>query len=364
MLCDAPGIQLEPRMTVTTDGHYVVTWRDALVFAQKMDVSGQVLWQTNGVPVGSDGGSQRNPHIVADDQGGCFVFWRDWRAVEPGLYGQHFDGSGLFQWPRDGLAVHVFDDAYPDFDAVSDGAGGTILSWQIGNVNPDLYAQRIGEDGQKLWGEQAILVVVASGGQKAPHLEQDAAGGAFLAWRDSRRGCEDIFAQHLTASGTFLWDEDGVTVAALNRDQASHDIVAAGADELIAKWMGSVPPFFGLHAIRIGSGGSGFTMECDAPTNVPLLPNALGLQGIVPNPFRGRTTLHFELGRAGPTRLDVYDVTGRRVARLLDRWLPEGPQSVVWNGRDERGADVASGIYFVRLEQNGRVDTRKAELIR
>ena len=370
-ICDAPGIHSNPRMTVTTDGHYVVTWHADRAYAQRMNLSGEMLWQTNGVAVGSAGGIQRNPQIVADDQGGCFVFWRDWRPVEPGLYGQHFSDSGLPQWPGDGLDVDCYNDNYPDFDVVSDGDGGTILSWQIGNVNPDLYVHRIGADGQKLWGEQARLVVEADGGQKAPHLEQDGAGGAYLAWRDSRRGCEDIFAQRLTASGTFLWDEGGVTVAALSGQQAYHDIVAAGADDFIAKWMGSQPPFYGLHAVRIGSGGSGFTMECNAPTAIPPWPNplppwpnALRLHRNVPNPFNPRTTIHFELGEAGLTRLDIYDVRGRKVVQLLNEWMPEGLQSVVWNGRSERGADVPPGTYFVRLEQHGRVDTRKVGLIR
>ena len=62
--------------------------------------------------------------------------------------------------------MESYDDAYPDFDAVADDAGGTILSWQVGNVDPDLWVQRIDADGQRPWG-QAKLVVAAAGGQKA-----------------------------------------------------------------------------------------------------------------------------------------------------------------------------------------------------
>ena len=68
-----------------------------------------------------------------------------------------------------------------------------------------------------------------------------------------------------------------------------------------------------------------------------------------PNPFTRATTIRFRLPAAGPVRLDVFDLAGRQVARLLDETRPAGEQAVAW----EPGA-LATGVYYVRLEAAGR----------
>lgn len=88
-----------------------------------------------------------------------------------------------------------------------------------------------------------------------------------------------------------------------------------------------------------------------------LLPN-------VPNPFNPETAVHFELARAGRVRISVYDVAGRRIAQLLNEHREAGADNVVWRGRDDRGRTVTSGAYYIRLEADGNVDTRKVMLLK
>ena len=82
-----------------------------------------------------------------------------------------------------------------------------------------------------------------------------------------------------------------------------------------------------------------------------------------PNPFNPRTTIAFELPRAARVDLSVHDDAGRRV-RALRRgvFVPAGRHSVTWDGRDDAGTVVASGVYHVRLEAGGRVDARRVTL--
>ena len=100
-----------------------------------------------------------------------------------------------------------------------------------------------------------------------------------------------------------------------------------------------------------------------APEVVAVAGSAVHLHPAAPNPFRPSTTIRFDLERRGPVRLSVHDVTGRLVRRLVDTPLPAGPHSVRWDARGERGP-VAPGVYFVRLEAEGAVETRKAVRIR
>jgi len=83
-----------------------------------------------------------------------------------------------------------------------------------------------------------------------------------------------------------------------------------------------------------------------------------------PNPFTASTRFDFHLAEPGPVRLDVYDVAGRLVARLVAGSLPAGEHGIAWNGRDDQGAFVPSGVYFCKLESGGAAVTRKLLLNR
>ena len=81
-----------------------------------------------------------------------------------------------------------------------------------------------------------------------------------------------------------------------------------------------------------------------------------------PNPFVATTTVRFALERAGPARVDVLDLAGRRVATLLDGAIGAGEQRVAWDGHDALGAPVAPGLYVVRVAAEGRI--RMSKLLR
>lgn len=83
-----------------------------------------------------------------------------------------------------------------------------------------------------------------------------------------------------------------------------------------------------------------------------------------PNPFRSGTTLEFSVPRRSHTRLAVYDLAGRQVRELWAGPLGPGDHSVSWTGLDERGDRVPAGLYFVRLEADGRGLSLKTMLVR
>lgn len=93
-------------------------------------------------------------------------------------------------------------------------------------------------------------------------------------------------------------------------------------------------------------------------------PGAPTLSQNRPNPFNPRTSIRLDLPREARVRLDVFDVGGRRVIGLLDRVLPAGASEVPWDGRDEQGRDVPSGIYFYRMEGEGVSLSRRMILLR
>jgi hypothetical protein len=79
------------------------------------------------------------------------------------------------------------------------------------------------------------------------------------------------------------------------------------------------------------------------------LPADFALGHSYPNPFNPETSIPYLLPRPVPVKLAVYDVLGRRVRTLVDRVLPGGSHLTRWDGRDDQGQEVASGVYLYRL---------------
>ena len=83
-----------------------------------------------------------------------------------------------------------------------------------------------------------------------------------------------------------------------------------------------------------------------------------------PNPFNSATTIEYALRSASGVLLQVYDLSGQRVLRLVDHYHDGGRYQVSWDGLDEEGKPLSSGVYLMRLQALGRVETRKMMLMK
>ena len=104
----------------------------------------------------------------------------------------------------------------------------------------------------------------------------------------------------------------------------------------------------------------------NVPTAVAIdavLPRVLRLWPNYPNPFNNATAIRFEVPREGAVELVVYNLMGQRVAVLVAEELAAGAHRVTWNGRDENGRELASGMYLYRLQAGERTQTRKLLLL-
>ncbi len=95
------------------------------------------------------------------------------------------------------------------------------------------------------------------------------------------------------------------------------------------------------------------------------LPTGFSLMANFPNPFNAATHIRYSVGIEGPVSLEVFNVTGRRVRRLIDRrWSVPGAYELRWDGRNEEGVEVASGAYIYRLFARGQTASRRMVLVR
>jgi hypothetical protein len=83
-----------------------------------------------------------------------------------------------------------------------------------------------------------------------------------------------------------------------------------------------------------------------------------------PNPFNPVTTISYYLPDAARVTLNIYDVSGHRIACLVDEYQEKGRHYIQWNGEDSSGIPVSSGVYFYRMQADKETITRKMALLR
>jgi hypothetical protein len=148
-----------------------------------------------------------------------------------------------------------------------------------------------------------------------------------------------------------------LTAAALAHLRAA--AAAAGQDvgpDSSTRWFAERLRFIGDPALRLDGDLTA------TPPSPP--PSTAMMRGIRPNPFNASATVDFTLPADGGVRLSVYAATGRRIAVLVDGFLTEGDHQAVWHGRDQRGRNCPSAVYFLRLEAAGRTEARRIVLVK
>lgn len=83
-----------------------------------------------------------------------------------------------------------------------------------------------------------------------------------------------------------------------------------------------------------------------------------------PNPFNPSTTISYTLPEESNVTINIYNLLGNRVARIFSSIQPLGTHSIQWNGTDQQGNQVPTGIYFYQLQAGDFVQTKKMVLMR
>jgi hypothetical protein len=107
----------------------------------------------------------------------------------------------------------------------------------------------------------------------------------------------------------------------------------------------------------------GYLLNATSRVEAPM-PTTYELSQNYPNPFNAGTNISFGLPEGANVRLDIYNITGQKVSTLADGHYDAGRYNVIWNGIDERGLSVASGIYFYRLVAGSEVRSMKMTIMK
>lgn len=275
-ICAAWGEQYDPHIVGDGTGGAIIVWEDVRsdvynIYAQRVLSDGHTVWLTDGIPIGLTTSVQHDPRLVSDGMGGAIVAWEDYRDGEAAdIYAQRVlsDGNTAPGWPLSGLAVCSGPQAQWAPQLASDGRGGAIIAWEdYRSALPDtrIYARRVLSDSSLApgWPPDGLPVCPAPGGQYAPRLVEDGAGGAIVAWQDARYGNYDILAQRVLAAGALAWmrpeppptNTHGITICAAVGDQEAPQLAASfqGQAAAIIAWRDARTGDPDLYAQRIVS---------------------------------------------------------------------------------------------------------------
>ncbi len=102
----------------------------------------------------------------------------------------------------------------------------------------------------------------------------------------------------------------------------------------------------------------------DTAVNQNKIPESFGLLPAFPNPFNTSATIQFNVPQNSHIKLNIFDVRGNKVKTLLDKNVRQGSHRMTWEGQDDSGKVVATGLYFIHMSAGGIKITRKLTLLR
>lgn len=139
--------------------------------------------------------------------------------------------------------------------------------------------------------------------------------------------------------------------------------MVAGTDSSVALELPADSLYYRISAVDTSGYAGGFSDAVLYSPTTTSLPGpqsyVFALRQNVPNPFNPSTLIAYELPARTAVELTIYDVDGRLVRRLVDEAQGPGTFTVTWEGRNDHGGTVASGVYFYRLSTSSGVKTKK-----
>jgi hypothetical protein len=462
LICSATG-SMQPQITSDGAGGAIITWFDmrygwpnSTVSVQRVNINGDILWQSNGIPLALQANSWSYPVITGYGVYGAVVAWI---GINGEIYAQKIDTSGVLKWKEGGVLI---DSSGGEPQIVVDDAGGAIITWfDYDHTQPatstNVFAQRVNVNGQILW-TVSDTICTAPYYQQHPCLTPDGNGGAIISWIDSRTQNDTayIYAQKVSATGVPAWDKNGIRISDIKSYFRSY-IASDNKGGAIITWLGtgyngevhvqrmngdgtrewpvdvrltfgsnpSIPKIvedgFGgafvswttpnqLHLqhlnpegvssfaiegkiVSIGHGedfqkmctdGKGIAIlaweDQRSNYNTDIYAHKITVPGLVtevgynkmsyaladfsisqnfPNPFNNTSVIKYSIPKSSHVTLKIFNTLGEELETLVNVEKPAGTYELTWNA-----SNLPSGVYFYRIQAGRFIDMKKMILLK
>ncbi|OGC77779.1 MAG: hypothetical protein A2Z27_02665 [candidate division Zixibacteria bacterium RBG_16_50_21] len=362
-------VHQRPACAATGEGKFLTVWSDNRNVLVTMNIYGQLfsspgtLSGTN-FKVNDDVSSldHLNPRVGADSNNFFAAAWQDSRSGQSRIYLRSYDGSGTPQ----GASFPVESDSagtvqiLPDI-SVTPQASGVVIWLEQRGYGSYVLAQRYSDAGTPL-GANLTIADPLTGLVNNPRVAVDKNDAFFATWEDKRNGDWDVYGQFYYASNDSAGEDVKVNADAGSNLQLSPD-VALARDEAYLAWADNRNPNSGLDIFAKLISYQGVDVK-QPKSGISQLPQDFGLSQNYPNPFNAVTHIQFALPKESGVEIVVYDLLGRKVKTFDLGRLTAGYKLITWDGRNDRGDVVASGVYFYRIKTDSFSDVRKMTLLK
>ncbi|MDZ4182457.1 MAG: FlgD immunoglobulin-like domain containing protein, partial [Candidatus Cloacimonadaceae bacterium] len=290
---------------------------------------------------------------------GVFVMWKDGRDdFVQNYWGQHISSNGTRSWNPAGvnLADYGREQEQP---AVVSGGNDVTFAW-CENINGmfDIIAQRYSLAGMPQWGNLGYFVVQKDSTQSNPTLARFSNNGIFIAWTEYFSIESDIYYKYINPDGTFVAQNPGGDILTSASKGQYNPYAAVVDNKAYVVWAdgrsSGKTEILGLYAQKLNN-DTVANDDHSVPAAAPF-----SLMQNYPNPFNPSTTISLHIKDTSKVYdLAIYNVKGQLVRNLHSGKLASGNHNITWNGKDDKGGNVASGIYFYRLTDGDQSQSRR-----
>jgi hypothetical protein len=362
------------------------------IYHQLISISGKPLWGPGGRIASTKKGNKTNPQVLTADST-IILSWTNDYKNDKDVYVQKYNQKGAPKWKEDVPAIKIPKDQFGQ-KLLSDSKGGAIVFWidkRQESVRANIYAQRISNLGKRLWDTLGIAVASHNNTEKSYlSVVSDLRGGTIAIFREIRDSKEEIFAQKIFNTGTYIsqiiglsavLNGDSITVSWYSANESSgtnYDIERSVQTENgTSQWMvvKNIKPentsnaryyLFNDHPKEIGTHFYRIIQKDDMgniqPSDVAKVEffeskNKISLGQNSPNPFSDETTIVFYLPEPTWVKFEFFNSHIELIREVEGQNYPAGENKITFSGKT-----LSSGVYFYRLQTEDFVDVRKMVL--
>jgi len=422
----ATGNQNTPKIISDGAGGAIITWQDQSsgdmnIYAQRLNGSGEIQWGTNGMTVAGASGNQVTPAVISDNAGGIIICWADFRTDAMGdIYVQRLNGSGEALWQYNGIVVCSSTGYQANPCLATDGDMGAVIAWEDmrSGDNYDIYAQKVDKNGLLGIISDEDNDGISDTMEQGPGGDDPGYDGNTDGTPDSQQGNVASFKTYDGQQYVTLMVPDSVMleeVKAIDNpdpggagapDEDSYPYgffsfsitgLTPGSHTVATLFLHNGPPVsqYFKYGPTPGENPHWYEFNHDGETGAlfnvdtvflhlkdgvrgdyditangtikepggPVLLASLvsmheaagfGLEQNYPNPFRDVTNISFSVLRTVEVVIEVFDTSGRLVARVFEGKVPEGRYVTTWDA-----TGVHKGIYILKMTDGRQSVTQK-----
>ncbi len=335
-----------------------------------LDKSGELIWQTNIEPFPDRYYSIQK--LIPDNIDGvlCTAFHSIYSEVGiiHQLVAQKINSEGIRLWEDNGILIseNVDDDTVLGLEMAYNNIGDYIFIWQayLNNIR-NLYAQKLNDNGEIIWGEQEIIIGNPNTSKYFYNIgiADDGNLNSVIVWKnnDTEPG---LYATLLNSEGYQVWQKR-IANDKKQSDKNSVKVISDLNGGAIICWY-EINNRWGIYAQQINKNSELGTV---LPTKVIkketiVFPAIFQVYPGYPNPFNSIITIQYQLSELIQISLSIYDISGKEIIELFNDKQYAGNHTIQWNGKDSSGKSVASGMYFIQIKSGKISQTQKIVFIR